>query len=54
VDGLRVGHYRLLVIGPDGTWTFAGMVGGDPETATEFLLDFLEFPNVGAIMLGGP
>lgn len=25
----------------DGTWTLAGMVGGDPETATEFLADFL-------------
>jgi hypothetical protein len=54
VDGLGVGHYKLLVVGPDGTWTLAGMVGGDPATATEFFLDFLEFPNVGDITLGGP
>ena len=54
VTGLEVGHYKLLVIGPDGTWTLAGMVGGDPDTATEFFLDFFEFPDVGDITLGGP
>jgi Carboxypeptidase regulatory-like domain len=54
VGGLALGYYRLLVIAPDGTWTLAGMIGGDPETATEFFLDFFEFPNVGDITLGGP
>jgi hypothetical protein len=32
--------YKLLVIGPDGTWTLAGMVNGDPATATEFEAPF--------------
>jgi Carboxypeptidase regulatory-like domain len=32
--------YKLLVIGPDGTWTLAGMVNGDPATATEFEAEF--------------
>ncbi len=54
VGGLREGHYRLLVVGPDGTWTLAGMVGGDPETATEFLLGFRDGVDVGDITLGGP
>jgi hypothetical protein len=48
-------YYRLLVIGHDGTWTLAGMVGGDPATATEFFLNLFEPPkNVGDITLGGP
>jgi hypothetical protein len=27
LDGLEQKYYKLLVVGPDGTWTFAGMVG---------------------------
>jgi hypothetical protein len=47
---------KLLVVGPDGTWTLAGMVGGDPDTATEFLAEFTAGPHVpaGDITLGGP
>jgi hypothetical protein len=41
----------LLVVGPDGTTTLAGMVDGDPETATEF---FLDFQDVGDITLSVP
>ena len=55
---LRAGlYYTLLVIGPDGTWTLAGMVNGDPATATEFLLDpdgVTPIDPVGDITLGGP
>ena len=54
VRGLPTGYYWLLIVGPDGTMTLAGMVGGDPDTATEFFLDFLDFPDVGDIPLGVP
>ena len=56
LDRLVVGFYRLLVVGPDGTWTLAGMVNGDPDTATEFLADFTAGTPipVGDITLGGP
>jgi hypothetical protein len=58
LGGLRAGlYYKLLVIGPDGTWTLAGMVNGDPATATEFLLDPTgadPIDPVGDITLGGP
>jgi hypothetical protein len=40
LGGLQQRGYKLLVIGPDGTWTLAGMVNGDPATATEFLAEF--------------
>lgn len=49
VPRIPTGYYRLLVVGPDGTTTLAGMVGGDPGTATEFFLDFLDCPDVGDI-----
>jgi hypothetical protein len=55
LDGLEQKYYRLLVIGPDGTWMLAGMVNGDPNTATEFLAEFTggaPIP-VGDITLGG-
>jgi hypothetical protein len=53
---LGVGFYKLLIIGPDGTWTLAGMVNGDPATATEFLADFTGGTPVpvGDITLDGP
>jgi Carboxypeptidase regulatory-like domain len=57
LGGLPFSYYKLLVIGPDGTWTLAGMVNGDPATATEF---FASSPThgdpipVGDITLGGP
>jgi hypothetical protein len=56
LDGLEAVFYKLLVVGPDGTWTFAGMVGGDPDTATEFLAEFTAGTPVpvGDITLGGP
>ena len=58
LGGLRAGlYYKLLVIGPDGTTTLAGMVNGDPDTATEFLLDPTgvdPIDPVGDITLGGP
>lgn len=58
LGGLRAGlYYKLLVIGPDGTWTLAGMVNGDPATATEFLLDATDVDPIdpaGDITLGGP
>jgi hypothetical protein len=50
---VQASGFRLFVIGPDGTWTLAGMVNGHPDTATEFPLVALgEFPNVGDITLG--
>jgi Carboxypeptidase regulatory-like domain len=54
LDGLQVVFYKLLVVGPDGTWTLAGMVNGDPTTATEFLADFTggDPIDVGHITLG--
>jgi hypothetical protein len=42
-------------VGPDGTATLAGMVNGDPATATEFLAEFTAGTPVpvGDITLGG-
>jgi hypothetical protein len=56
LDGLEAGFYKLLVVGPDGTVTLAGMVNGDPATATEFLAEFTAGTpvDVGDITLGGP
>jgi hypothetical protein len=56
LDSLRNAFYKLLVIGPDGTWTLAGMVNGDPATATEFLAEFTAGTPVpvGDITLGDP
>lgn len=57
LGGLPFSYCKLLVIGPDGTWTLAGMVNGDPATATEF---FASSPThgdpipVGDITLAGP
>jgi hypothetical protein len=55
LDRLEQAFYRLLVVGPDGTWTLAGMVNGDPTTATEFLAEFTAGTpvEVGDITLGG-
>jgi hypothetical protein len=54
LGGLNGGFYRLLMIGPNGAWTLAGMVNGDPATATEFLAEFFDgIPiPVGDITLG--
>jgi hypothetical protein len=52
--GLEDRSYKLLVIGPDGTATLAGMVNGDPATATEFHAIFFDTVDVGDITLGGP
>jgi hypothetical protein len=48
--------YKLLVVGPDGTGTLAGMVNGDPATATEFEAEFTGGTrvDVGDITLGDP
>ena len=56
LGGLRGGFYKLFIIGPDGTWTLAGMVNGDPATATEFEAEFFDgIPiDVGDLTLGGP
>jgi hypothetical protein len=56
LGGLRGGFYKLFIIGPDGTWTLAGMVNGDPATATEFETEFFDgIPiDVGDLTLGGP
>lgn len=56
LDRLEQKYYKLLVVGPDGSWTLAGMVNGDPGTATEFLADFTAGTPipVGDITLGGP
>jgi Carboxypeptidase regulatory-like domain len=56
LGGLAAIYYKLLVTGPDGTWMLAGMVNGDPATATEFLAEFtLGTPvDVGDITLGVP
>ena len=51
LDELEAGDYWLLVIGPDGTTTLVGMVGGDPETATVFSLDVTEIRDVGDITI---
>jgi hypothetical protein len=57
LGGLRWSYYKLLVIGPDGTWTLAGMVDGDPATATEFYAPSPTHGDpipVGDITLDGP
>ena len=46
--------YWLLVIGPDGTATLAGMVDGDPATATEFSAEIDETVDAGDIVLISP
>jgi hypothetical protein len=52
--GLQVEPGRLhwlLLVGPDGTVTVAGMVDGDPATATEFSAGSFEDLDVGDIPL---
>jgi hypothetical protein len=44
--------FNLLLVGPDGTGTLAGMVDGDPQTATEFVLAGSTL-DVDVIALGG-
>jgi len=51
LDEVTSGNYWLLVIAPDGTATLIGMVGGDPETATVFSLDFAEIRHVGDLTI---
>jgi hypothetical protein len=46
--------HRLLVVGPDGTATLAGMVDGDPATATEFRAEILGGIHAGDIVLDSP
>jgi 5-hydroxyisourate hydrolase-like protein (transthyretin family) len=46
--------YWLLVIRPDGTATLAGMVDGDPATATEFSAEIEESVDTGDIVLSSP
>jgi hypothetical protein len=52
LDNLASGDYWFLVIGPDGTTTLVGMVGGDPETATVFYAEWAENTDVGDITIG--
>jgi len=54
VGGLYTGDHRLLVVGPDGTTTLAGMTDGDPSTATQFFARFFEDVDVGDITLSAP
>jgi hypothetical protein len=48
------GYYHLLLVGPDGVVTFAGMTGGDPDTATEFYAAVGLPSDVGDITLSAP
>lgn len=52
--GLRVepvGPHWLLLVGPDGTATLAGMVDGDPATATEFSVGVDDNLHIGDVPL---